>query len=130
MKKLLFAVAASLGVVSLSACAGSHTGSSAVPIATGQQQLASGGQSTGRRPQSNCTPDSYGYCLYQYFQGTGTLHGCGDQPGIRYSFKDYYLYYNDTYVSTYTWRSNGCDGNDPSWSPSDPATDTGDPNLP
>jgi hypothetical protein len=129
MKKLVAAVAASLGVLSMSACAGSHAGSSPVPAATGQQP-AGGGQPTGRHLQSICAPDSYGYCLYQYFQGTGTYHGCADQPGIRYSFKDYYLYYNDTYVSTYSWISNTCDGNDPFWSPSDPATDTGDPNLP
>jgi hypothetical protein len=50
--------------------------------------------------------------------------------GIRATTKQYYLYYNDAYVATYSWVSNTCDGNDPYWTPNDPSADTGDPNLP
>jgi hypothetical protein len=127
MKQIIAAVAVTLGLVSLSACGSSHTGSGPVPAMTGQQ--TANGQSTVRHTRSSpCTEDSYGYCLHQEFQGQNTWHSCVDGYS-HYFYKLYYLYHNGAFVEQYDWYSNDCDGN-PFWSPSDPASDTGDPLLP
>ncbi|HEX3465450.1 MAG TPA: hypothetical protein VHS78_15485 [Candidatus Elarobacter sp.] len=126
MNKLLFAVAATLGVLSLAACGGSHAVSGPVPTATAQQP-SGGGQSTGRRPQSSCTPDSYGYCL-AFLSKAIINQNCGGLI-VQNTTKRYELYYYTTDEGTYTYTIDNCQGTQ-TWSPDDPSAVTGDPNLP
>jgi hypothetical protein len=94
---------------------------------------------TQRAPQSQpkgCTPDSYGYCLsligYPLQYATTCTNANGDRVTYEVFAASYELYHNGVAVREYSESNQYGPGCPPAevWSPSDPSTDTGDPNLP
>jgi hypothetical protein len=131
---MIAALGCALAATSLTACGGTHNGTSVVPAqhADGQQQPSG----KGRRTHSGCTPDSYGYCVVLVSRSHGDKIYCDD--GVltwHYATMTtvYELYYNNADQGTYTYSMTdyGCPGDPmPLWDPGDPAVVTGDPNLP
>ena len=126
-------VAAALTALALSACGGGSAGSGALPgIAAQAPQTSSGSV---RRASSTCTPDSYGYCLAYTGSHTYYHYYCYNSDGIvvhtSTQTTTYELYHGTTDSGQYTENvRTTCSGTDTTWTPQDPATATGDPNLP
>jgi hypothetical protein len=78
-----------------------------------------------------CTPDAYGYCLYQTGHGKFIVppSACPDYGTLTVNWTSYTLYDNGTADGTYTYYDNSC-VNGPYWDPDDPSVATGDPLLP
>jgi hypothetical protein len=117
---------AAVAALALSACGGGTSGSGSLPAGP---HAASG---AARHAMSTCTPDSYGYCLALVSQDQEP--GVCGPHGFQYTVEtdSYQLYCNNTFQHYYTYSNSGGTGCPPAmkWSPQDPATATGDPNLP
>lgn len=126
MKRSLGAVSAAVAALALSACGGVTSGSGSLPA---RLHDASG---AARHAMSTCTPDSYGYCLALVSQELDP--GVCGPHGFQYTIEtdSDQLYYNNTFQGYYTYSNSGSSGCPPAmqWSPQDPATATGDPDLP
>ncbi len=127
-----FGTACSAAVIALalSACGGG--GSGTVPATAQAPQTSSG---AARHASSTCTPDSYGYCLAYTGSHTYYHYYCYTSDGFAlHTSTDtttYELYHGSTDSGQYTQDvRTTCDGTDTTWTPQDPRTATGDPNLP
>ncbi len=129
MRSLATTLAACLLVAGVTACGGGGDRTSAVPSQPGGVVQSS----VGRKAQSSCVPDSYGYCLAS-LGATGTNKICYPAWHYETMVYRYELYHNGTAAGEYdkTVIDGSCDGSDPevTWSPQDPASATDDPNLP
>ncbi len=125
------AAIAALLALPLAGCGGG--GSAATPATHAVTQSTTQRAAQSLRP---CTPDSYGYCLQPIGYPLQYARTCTDGNGDIVSYEvfaaSYELYHNGVAVQGYSESNQYGPGCPPAevWSPSDPRTDTGDPNLP